>query len=135
MAAAQRPSVVGAELADAADSVTSAVSGVPGDQWMRRGLRSNGSVFTVESLGRHLLHDLAHHLVDVGEVNPSSAGRWWRQPPTVRAVDCAQSASTSRTCDLGGVVPRCAQSTSRTSWGAIPGTRSRGKPAGGRSVG
>ena len=89
MAAAQRPSVVGAELADAADSVTSAVSGVPGDQWMRRGLRSNGSVFTVESLGRHLLHDLAHHLVDVGEVNPSSAGRWWRQPPTVRAVDFA----------------------------------------------
>ena len=92
MAAAQRPSVVGAELADAADSVTSAVSGVPGDQWMRRGLRSNGSVFTVESLGRHLLHDLAHHgarsrlravCIDLAHLRPG------RGRPTVRAVDFA----------------------------------------------
>jgi hypothetical protein len=35
-------------------------------QWDRRGLRSNGSQFTVLTLGQYFLHDLAHHLVDVG---------------------------------------------------------------------
>ena len=33
--------------------------------WARPGTRSNGSVFTVESLGRYLLHDLIHHVHDV----------------------------------------------------------------------
>ena len=32
----------------------------------RRGLRSDGSVFTVESLGSYHLHDVVHHLHDVG---------------------------------------------------------------------
>ena len=32
----------------------------------RPGRRSNGSVFTVESLGRYFLHDLVHHVHDVG---------------------------------------------------------------------
>ena len=33
---------------------------------MRPGRRSNGSVFTVETLGRYFLHDVLHHLHDVG---------------------------------------------------------------------
>ena len=34
----------------------------PDDAWDRRGVRSNGSVFTVETLGRYHLHDVVHHL-------------------------------------------------------------------------
>ena len=37
-----------------------------GRQWARTGRRSNGSVFTVETLGKYFLHDLVHHLHDVG---------------------------------------------------------------------
>lgn len=48
-----------ARLADRFDVVTD-------DQWGRKGLRSNGSQFTVLTLGQYLLHDLAHHLHDVG---------------------------------------------------------------------
>ena len=32
----------------------------------RRGMRSNGDVFSVESLGSYHLHDVVHHLHDVG---------------------------------------------------------------------
>jgi hypothetical protein len=39
---------------------------VEAPQWSREGLRSNGSEFTVESLGRYSLHDVVHHLWDVG---------------------------------------------------------------------
>ena len=35
------------------------------DQWGRTGLRSDGSEFTVLTLGQYFLHELAHHLVDV----------------------------------------------------------------------
>lgn len=38
---------------------------VEDDQWARPGRRSNGSVFTVETLGRYHLHDLVHHRWDV----------------------------------------------------------------------
>ena len=68
---AQDPSVVGAELADAAAEVSADYSCVSGEQWSQRGLRSNGSAFTVESLGRYFLHDLAHHLTDVGATRRS----------------------------------------------------------------
>ena len=72
---AQDPLLVGRQLAEAADAVAASFAGVEGDQWARRGLRSNGSAFTVESLGRYFLHDLAHHLVDVGAVRPWSGDR------------------------------------------------------------
>jgi hypothetical protein len=39
--------------------------GVEGAAWERRGSRSNGSVFTVASLGRYMVHDIVHHLHDV----------------------------------------------------------------------
>ncbi|WP_278255553.1 DinB family protein [Nocardioides convexus] len=35
------------------------------EEWARPGRRSNGSVFTVETLGRYHLHDLVHHRWDV----------------------------------------------------------------------
>ena len=70
----QDPAVVAGELAEAAVAVSKAYAGAGGEDWDRRGLRSNGSEFTVLTLGQYMLHDLAHHLVDVGVI-PSAAGR------------------------------------------------------------
>ncbi len=56
---------VAAALSEAADAVAHTFDGVHADQWSRPGRRSNGSVFTVESLARYFLHDLVHHLHDI----------------------------------------------------------------------
>jgi len=61
----QDPAMVGEELLDAAADVASVYDTVPPGAWGRRGLRSNGSEFSVESLGRYHLHDVVHHLRDV----------------------------------------------------------------------
>jgi hypothetical protein len=61
----QDPSTVARELREAADDAQAAFATVERDQWQRTGRRSNGSLFTIESLGQYFLHDLAHHLVDV----------------------------------------------------------------------
>jgi hypothetical protein len=61
----QAPRVVGEELANAAEIVASVYDTVSGDQWERQGRRSNGSVFTVASLGRYHLHDVIHHTHDI----------------------------------------------------------------------
>jgi len=63
--AEQAPAVVATELAAAAASVADLYDAVPADAWGRRGVRSNGSEFTVETLGRYHLHDVVHHLHDV----------------------------------------------------------------------
>ncbi|CAM3801413.1 DinB family protein [Tsukamurella strandjordii] len=63
---AQDPAVVARELAAAAADFADAYRAVGEDQWERRGLRSNGSAFTVDSFARYALHDLEHHRVDVG---------------------------------------------------------------------
>ncbi|MDO7866983.1 DinB family protein [Nocardioides jiangxiensis] len=63
--AEQDPAVVAAELVEAAAHVASIYDGVHGDQWSRPGTRSNGSVFTVDTIGRYHLHDDVHHLDDV----------------------------------------------------------------------
>jgi DinB superfamily len=70
----QDPAVVADELAEAAVAVSRAFAAAGGDDWDRRGVRSNGSEFTVLTLGQYMLHDLAHHLVD-GGVIPTAAGR------------------------------------------------------------
>jgi hypothetical protein len=62
----QDPAVVAAELAAAAELNAAAWTDVDESEWTRPGLRSNGSVFTLDTLGRYLLHDLVHHLHDVG---------------------------------------------------------------------
>jgi hypothetical protein len=38
---------------------------VPPGAWSRRGLRSNGSEFTVASIAVYHLHDIVHHAHDV----------------------------------------------------------------------
>ena len=47
------------------DAAALAFSGLTDDQWLRTGRRSNGSVFTMETLGLYYLHDVEHHLWDV----------------------------------------------------------------------
>ena len=61
----QDPAVVSRELHEAADAVAATYDSVEGDQWQRPGTRSNGSVFTVERIGRYHLHDVVHHIWDV----------------------------------------------------------------------
>lgn len=69
----QDPALVGAELAAAAETVARRFEGVGGDQWVRPGRRSNGSVFTVNSIGRYLLHHLHDAKCAVGSHDDSPA--------------------------------------------------------------
>jgi hypothetical protein len=62
----QDPADVRDELCANARRYADRFDAVEAPQWSRPGLRSNGSEFTVESLGRYSLHDVVHHLWDVG---------------------------------------------------------------------
>ena len=62
----QDPTVVTVELIEAAGTVAGIYSTVTDETGSRRGQRSTGDVFTVESLGSYHLHDVVHHLHDVG---------------------------------------------------------------------
>ena len=61
----QSAPVVAQELAAVAEAAAAAYERVTGDQWDRPGRRSNGSVFTVTTLGRYQLHDVVHHRWDL----------------------------------------------------------------------
>ena len=54
------------EMVEGAADAAAVFAGVTGDQWDRVGRRSNGSVFTVRTLGVYYLHDVVHHLHDIG---------------------------------------------------------------------
>jgi hypothetical protein len=62
----QLPGEVATQLVAAAESLANRFSLVSGDQWERSGTRSDGAHFTVENLGRYMMHDSVHHLHDVG---------------------------------------------------------------------
>jgi len=62
----QDPSIVRQELAVAADELAQTFSRIEGPLWHHRGLRSNGSEFTVATLSTYFAHDPIHHLWDVG---------------------------------------------------------------------
>jgi hypothetical protein len=67
----QDPATVAGELAEAAERVAAQYDAVPVDDdaaWGRPGLRSDGSEFTVETLGRYHLHDTEHHVWDMRAV-------------------------------------------------------------------
>ena len=61
----QSPAQVAVELQAAADRVAASFAAVTPDQWPRRGRRSDGAVFTVQTFGRYFIHDPYHHLHDV----------------------------------------------------------------------
>ncbi len=63
--AEQDPAMVSDELTDAAHADARLFATVTGTQWQRAGRRTNGSVFTVETLGQYFVHDIVHHLHDV----------------------------------------------------------------------
>jgi hypothetical protein len=66
----QDPATVAGELTASGTSFAAAYARVPADAWGRTGLRSDGSEFTVLTLGQYGLHDLRHHLWDVGVGSP-----------------------------------------------------------------
>lgn len=61
----QDPAVVSMELVAAAEALAAAFDAVPTDAWERVGRRSDGAVFTVDTLARYLAHDPTHHVWDV----------------------------------------------------------------------
>jgi DinB superfamily len=63
--AEQDPGAVADELAEAAEAFAAQYALVRPEDLERPGRRSNGSVFTVRTLGRYYLHDVVHHLHDV----------------------------------------------------------------------
>src|SRR5699024_8155130 len=90
------PGEVARALRAAAEAYAGRLSQVTGDEWNRRGYRSDGREFTVASLTRYGLHEVRHHLGDVGACamsleweqiiidspDPLRLGRWW-----ARALD------------------------------------------------
>jgi hypothetical protein len=64
--AADDPATVADELAVAADDIAERFDTVWGAQWERTGTRSDGARFTIDSFSRYLVHDVYHHLYDVG---------------------------------------------------------------------
>lgn len=62
---AQDPHEVASQLRGAAQRLADAFDGLDADDWDRRGRRSDGAAFTVESFARYLIHDPAHHVHDV----------------------------------------------------------------------
>jgi hypothetical protein len=61
----QDPAAVATELAEAATTIAARFAAVTGGQWSRRGRRSDGAQFTVETFARYFIHDPVHHLYDV----------------------------------------------------------------------
>jgi hypothetical protein len=61
----QDPAAVATEVERSAQRVADRLAAVEGDQWDRPGRRSDGARFTVESLGRYLIHDAVHHAWDL----------------------------------------------------------------------
>lgn len=62
----REPEQVSAELAGAARTLADRFDALAAGEWARTGRRSDGSVFTVDSLSRYFLHDLVHHRRDIG---------------------------------------------------------------------
>ena len=63
--ASQDPATVATELFDAASIVADTYADVPASAWTLRGLRSNGSEFTIATISIYHLHDIVHHAHDV----------------------------------------------------------------------
>lgn len=62
----QDPTVVSDELTQEARTFAARLDELSTQQWQRTGRRSDGARFTVDSFARYLIHDVVHHLHDVG---------------------------------------------------------------------
>jgi hypothetical protein len=63
--AEQAPGIVADELEGAAATIAASLDAVTGEQWLRRGERSDGARFTVDTFARYFIHDPIHHVTDV----------------------------------------------------------------------
>lgn len=70
----QDPVRVAAELREAGEGLAARFQSVRDDEWQRRGRRSDGARFTIETFGRYLIHDPIHHLYDVAGPLPAVGG-------------------------------------------------------------
>lgn len=70
----QSPREVASQVTSAAHTLAHGFSELAESQWGRPGSRSDGAKFTVETLGRYLMHDPVHHLYDVGAPGYNGAG-------------------------------------------------------------
>jgi hypothetical protein len=62
----QDPAQVRVDLVEAAQGLAGRFDTVGAAGWERPGRRSDGARFTVETIARYMLHDVVHHLHDVG---------------------------------------------------------------------
>lgn len=62
----QDPATVSHELVAAGTAFADDLDAVPHGAWSRTGHRSDGASFTVATLATYFLHDVVHHLHDVG---------------------------------------------------------------------
>jgi hypothetical protein len=62
----QDPATVSEQLQQRAHELAASFDRIDGEMWDRRGRRSDGASFTVETFARYLIHDPIHHLHDVG---------------------------------------------------------------------
>lgn len=62
---AQDPAVVASELAVAGESLAVAFEAVAGDDWQRRGRRSDNKDFSIRTFAIYMIHDPAHHFWDI----------------------------------------------------------------------
>ncbi|WP_156253487.1 DinB family protein [Pseudactinotalea terrae] len=67
----EEPGEVATQVSAAVGRLSTAYGAVHESQWDRPGRRSNGSVFTAFTLGVYALHDLEHHVHDVGAPLPN----------------------------------------------------------------
>lgn len=71
----QDPRGVGEDLSENARVLAERFDAVQDEDWERRGRRSDGAGFTVESFARYLIHDPVHHVHDVEKGYASFADR------------------------------------------------------------
>jgi SAM-dependent methyltransferase len=87
----QMPSIVGPTLVASAYAMSDLYDSVSPLSWQRRGRRSDGHEFTVETLARYQLHDVVHHLHDV---------RYAARAATVRAYDASAADYRAATAEV-----------------------------------
>lgn len=87
----QLPAIIGPTLVASAYAMSDLYESVPPLSWRRRGRRSNGSEFTIETLARYQLHDVVHHLHDVRDAARAA---------TIRAYDAHAADYRDATTDL-----------------------------------